>query len=237
MELDEIYRDLKAILDRIETVADEPDDAVDVDDGFAILSMARYEALREAEEHLQETRFGPSDGDPSDPNSLSRRVVRQYNLILDQAEEIDRLQVEVGHLREAVMVRADAGAPLKPSDGEAARAPDTPNTVGTVNAVVVRHIQDLQAEIGGIKDRLEEGCGEFRDLYGRVSGLSARLDEQSDRLLGFIARMNKIEADVMPIRRIGPGTGPQDQQRVEATTDRLLQEIKRVTHGVESTRP
>jgi hypothetical protein len=169
-----------------------------VDDGFVILPVARYEALREAEEQLQEMRFEPSDGEPDDKQATIDELSKAH---LKWREQDRRLREAAG-----------------PTAGHVS------------DEVFLKHLQDLQAEIDGIKDRLDEGCGEFNKI-------KARLDEQSDRLHGFIARMNRLEADVMPIRRIGPGTGPPDQQRDEATRDRLLQEIKRVAGGVESTKP
>jgi hypothetical protein len=193
-----------------------------VDDGFVILPVARYEALREAEEQLQETRFGPTDGDgPSGQGVIDALTGECQELRKANLKWRDNFQAREAHISAQAL---EIGR-LK---GEAKVAAAAPRQVS--DEVLVKHIQDLQAEIDGIKDRLDEGCGEFNKI-------KARLDEQSDRLHGFIARMNRLEADVMPIRRIGPGTGPPDQQRDEATRDRLLQEIKRVAGGVESTKP
>jgi FtsZ-binding cell division protein ZapB len=246
---------------------DDDGPPVDVDDGFVILPVTRYEALREAEETLQETRFEPDDGEADEKqatiDALTRRVNELAESNLKWAREYARL---AHHVREQ---RAEIGRLKGVSD----RPPDAANTVGTVNTVIVSHIQDLQAEIDGIKDRLDEG-------YGQFNKIKSRLDEQSDRLHGFIARMNRLEsefadridvlvgrmdatdkavgetlstifdrlgamtsrlnrldADVMPIRRIGPGTSPEAGQRDKDTGDRPLREIKGVADGVGSTKP
>jgi FtsZ-binding cell division protein ZapB len=259
----EALRAAREYLDVVED--DEP--PVDVDDGFVILPVTRYEALREAEETLEETRFEPADGEQDEKqapiDALTRRVNELAESNLKWARDYARL---AHHVREQ---RAEIGRLKGVSD----RPPDAANTVGTVNTVIVSHIQDLQAEIDGIKDRLDEG-------YGQFNKIKSRLDEQSDRLHGFIARMNRLEsefadridvlvgrmdatdkavgetlstifdrlgamtsrlnrldADVMPIRRIGPGTSPEAGQRDKDTGDRPLREIKGVADGVGSTKP
>jgi hypothetical protein len=248
-----------------EYLDDAEDDGppVDVDDGFVILPMPRYEALREAEEHLQETRFEPDDdghGERTDV-TLMRHLSAAHH--------------EIHRLRSGARARdVDAATP----GASAARVKDE---------VFLKHLQDLQAEIDGIKDRLDEGCGQFNKIkdrldtaheqsaalfcshWDRINALAARMDRMNglesefaervdvlagrmdatdkavgetlstifDRLGAMTARLNRLDADVMPIRRIGPGTVPEARERDEATRDRLLREIKKVADGVGSTKP
>jgi chaperonin cofactor prefoldin len=276
-DLQTVYRaicDVTKALDELEEVDDPP---VNVDDGFAILPMARYEALREAEENLQETRFEPADGE-ADEAALARRVDELRRINEDLHGLLREQAVEVGRLREAAKVRAEAAAPLRTAEGdeEMSRRVDhlmrKTDVLSNTDGVHMRHLQDLQAEIGGIKDRaeasekhrqkyvdavrnrmdelyaefrkvngrLDEGCGQFNGISAAIGNLrdgakvaGNELCRLNDRINAVAARVNRLDADVMPIRRIGPGTGPEDQQRDEATRGRLLQEIERAAGGVE----
>jgi hypothetical protein len=211
---------------------DDDGPPVDVDDGFVILPVTRYEALREAEETLQETRFEPDDDGEDEKqatiDALKRRAdelaaanmnfARDYAGLAHHARE---QRAEIGRLEAAAKAKSRADADATP----------WASAVRVKDEVLLKHIQDLQAEIDGIKDRLDEGCGQFNKI-------KARLDEQSDRLHGFIARMNKIEVKTQPIGVLRePGFGPEARERDEATRDRLLREIKRVADGVGSTKP
>jgi Mg2+ and Co2+ transporter CorA len=151
-------------LEHLEDAADEP--PVSVDDGFAILPMARYEALREAEENLQETRFETAGGDEHDEAAL-RRVDELRGINEDLHRLLREQAMEIGRLKTAAKVRADAT-----------------NTVGTVNTVIVRHIQDLQAEIDAIKDRLDTADKRIGDA----------LVNMFDRINAVVARLNKLDA-------------------------------------------
>jgi hypothetical protein len=162
-------------------------------EGFVVLPIGRFDELREAEETLQETRFAPANGEHDD--------VPRDRVISGLECEIERLNEKIGRLRGDAKVRAEAAAPPRVSD-----------------EVLLKHIQDHQAEIDGIKDRLDEGCGEFRKL-------SSRIDVCSDRMGTLSGRMNRLEAR--------DGLNP--ILRDEATRDRLLQEVKRA--GAESTPP
>jgi hypothetical protein len=168
-------------------------------EGFVVLPIGRFDELRQAEEHLEETRFAPSDGE-ADEAAMARRVdeLRGINedlhgLLREQAAENGRLKAENDRWRGV------SDRPLEPFT-------PGPMTVSprVADEVLLKHIQDHQAEIEGIKDRL---------------------DEQSDRINALVARMIRLDADIMPIRQIGPGTGPEARQRDEATKARLLQEV------------
>jgi hypothetical protein len=107
------------------------------------------------------------------------------------------MQEEIARLKGDARVRAEAAAPLE------ARADPDP--------VLDKHLQDLQAEIDGIKDRLDEGCGQSTTSSSarRDKAVGETLSTIFDRLGAMTARLNRLDADVMPIRRIGPGTGPE----------------------------
>jgi predicted RNase H-like nuclease (RuvC/YqgF family) len=207
----EALRAAREYLDVVED--DEP--PVDVDDGFVILPVTRYEALREAEETLEETRFEPADGEQDEKqapiDALTRRVNELAESNLKWARDYARLahhareqRAEIERLGEA----ATAGEPQLPP-------------------VLDKHLHDLQAEIDGIKDRLD----------AQDKAVGETLSTIFDRLGVMTARLNKLDADVMPIRRIGPGTVPEARERDKATGDRLLREIKGVADGVGSTKP
>jgi chaperonin cofactor prefoldin len=238
-DLQTVYRaicDVTKALDELEEVDDPP---VNVDDGFAILPMARYEALREAEENLQETRFEPADGEADEKQATIDALTRRLDGLAEsnrrlvegldgRGRYIHEQAAEIGLLKEAAKVRAEATAP-----GPTAPEPQ-------LHPVLDKHLQDIQAEIDAIKGRLDEGCGQSNKIEVRlgevehlVGSTNVATPNLRDRINAFAARMNRLEADVMPFRRIGPGTGPRDRQRDEATRDRLLQEIKRVAGGVE----
>jgi chaperonin cofactor prefoldin len=212
-DLQTVYRaicDVTKALDELEEVDDPP---VNVDDGFAILPMARYEALREAEENLQETRFEPADGEADEKQATIDALTRRLDELAESNRRLVRAldgrgryiheqAAEIGLLREAAKVRAEATAP-----GPTAREP-------ALHPVLDKHLKDLQAEIGGIKDRIN----------------------------AFAARMNRLEADVMPFRRIGPlrdpVLGPDARKTVEEAKSRLLEEaLGRGAGGVESSKP
>jgi hypothetical protein len=134
---------------------DDDGPPVDVDDGFVILPVTRYEALREAEENLQSDR-------------LHGFIARMNRL---ESEFADRIDVLVGRM-----------------------------------------------------DATDKAVGET-------------LSTIFDRLGAMTSRLNRLDADVMPIRRIGPGTSPEAGQRDKDTGDRPLREIKGVADGVGSTKP
>jgi chromosome segregation ATPase len=186
------------ILSAARKYIDEPpgadDPPVSADDDFAILSMPRYEALREAEENLQKMRFEPTDDDEDEKqatiDALTRRLDGVCNESNARLKEIERLvalvrnlhgscdeyqsrthalQEEIGrlkgaakeeirHLREAAKVRADE--------------------------VFLKHVQDLQSEVDGIKDRLDAQDRAVGEKFGTIF----------DRLGAFAGRMNQLKA-------------------------------------------
>jgi hypothetical protein len=146
-------------------------------EGFVVLPVGRFDELRQAEEHLEETRFEP----------------------------------------------AEAAAYLQP--GPTAREP-------ALHPVLDKHLQDVQAEIDGIKERLDEdrrwlenhdravarlvdGVGEDGKAFG------PRLDELFDRIEGLRARLARMEAREghNPILR------EEARKQEEAIKTRLLQEL------------
>jgi hypothetical protein len=211
MELDEIYRDLRSILDRIETVA-----VADADDGFAILSMPRYEALREAEEQLQEPRFEPADDDEDEKqatiDALTRRVnelaesnARGLQALNGRGRYIHEQAAEIARLREDAKVRSEAAAPPGPEaprdDEDPARRIVLGDLVGhltrrtdhlmqktdqlsNTDGVFLKHLQDLQSEIEGIKGRLD----------AQDKAVGEKLGTIFDRLGAFAGRMNQLKA-------------------------------------------
>jgi hypothetical protein len=215
---------LAAAREYLDDVEDDP--PVKVDDGFVILPVTRYEALREAEENLQETRFEPTVSDQQDRIDALTRLIDQLKVAIEGRDRT------IAHLKEAAKVRAEAAAP-----GATASEPQ-------LHPVLDKHLQDLQGEIDGIKDRLDEVCGQSNGISAAIGNLrdgdrvaGNELCRLNDRINAVAARVNRLDADIMPFRRIGPVTGPEDQRRDEATRDRMLREIKRVTGGVESTKP
>jgi chromosome segregation ATPase len=217
---------LAAAREYLDDVEDDP--PVKVDDGFVILPVTRYEALREAEENLQETRFEPADGEADEKqatiDALTRRLDGVCNESNGRLKEIERLvalvrnlhrscdeyhsrthamQEEIGRLKGDAEVRADAAAPLRDVSGRRAS-----------EEVFLKHIQDIQAEIDGIKDRLDEitqhvgaanlrWAGIKRQVDDMTPSFDAKLGAHWDRINAFAARLNRLEADVMPIRGTG----------------------------------
>jgi DNA repair exonuclease SbcCD ATPase subunit len=193
-DLQTVYRaicDVTKALDELESPDGPP---VDVDDGFVILPMPRYEALREAEETLQETRFEPDGDDGQDEkqatiDALKRRgnelaaanmkFARDYAELAHHARE---QRAEIERLEEAAKARAEAATAGEPQ----------------LPPVLDKHLQDLQAEIDGIKDRLDEGCGQFNKIKDRLDTAheqsAALFCSHWDRINALAARMNKLEA-------------------------------------------
>jgi hypothetical protein len=56
-----------------------------VDDGFVILPVTRYEALREAEENLQETRFEPADGEADEKQATIDALTRRLDGVCNES--------------------------------------------------------------------------------------------------------------------------------------------------------
>jgi ElaB/YqjD/DUF883 family membrane-anchored ribosome-binding protein len=156
-------------------VVEDDEPPVSVDDGFAILPMERYEALRQAEENLQETRF---DG-------VSKTW---YEAFEAERAKVRAMKEEIGRLKEAA-------APLKPAGlGTTAGEPQ-------FHPVLDKHLQDLQAEIDAIKDRLDElvnNLGAANLRYGHIKNrldetmpsVDAKLDALGDRINAVAARLD-----------------------------------------------
>jgi hypothetical protein len=153
---------------------DDDGPPVDVDDGFVILPVTRYEALREAEEALQETRFEPADDGEADEAALARRVDELRGINEDLHGLLREQAAENGRLKEAAKAQA----------GEAIPRPGPTAREYTLHPVLDKHLQDLQAEIDGIKSRLDAQDKAVGEALGTIF----------DRLGVMTARLNKLDA-------------------------------------------
>jgi hypothetical protein len=179
---------------------DDDGPPVDVDDGFVILPVRRYEALRKAEETLQETRFEPADAPPLGKIEGLESLYNRVGEIMERLDEaLDRGKSRTAGAdcyQSLAALRADIRDGLKGSEYAVYRdAVATADGEETSRRVMVDHLTRKTDEISntiGILPRHLQG------LQAEIEGIKGRLDEQSDRLHGFIARMNKIEARQLP---------------------------------------
>lgn len=196
---------LAHLLDELDLESDLP-----AGPGFVCLPIGAHDRLRAAAERAEEA---------------EARLLACEQSLLVQLDEKGLLDMRLRDARATIKrLTAERPDPTRfPINPEPGREGDriepftpgpmhvTPRT--TPDPVVHQHLRDLQGEVDGLKDRLEEGCRQHQGLNARLAALEdvggfpvggefaefkRRLDEQSDRLHAFGARMNKAEAQMKP---------------------------------------
>lgn len=216
---------LENLLEELDLESDPP-----AGPGFVCLPIEAHDRLRATAERAEE-----AEARAREPEKLTGREHRRANRAeakpagRQEWSEVGpeerkraaaewRLQCDLEKLREE---RPDpARFPIAPPPGREGDRIE-PYTMGPMHVatrimadpVVHNHLRDLQGEIDGLKDRLEEICRQHQGLNARLAALEdvggfpvgdefaafkTRLDDLSDRLHALVARMNKAEAQMKP---------------------------------------